>query len=446
MINIIVFFIIGIAIGFIAGWFISRFFYQSKTGLSLEEADKLKNEFNTIHTELQIKEERLSHFIHQLETLKAEKDKKDEMVIDLREALKEKESDLKHLHDRLQEHKKEVDELQQRFKTEFKNLANEILEEKTGKFTEQNKLNLDTILKPLQEKIKDFEKKVEETHKKDIADRASIQERIKHLIETSNQISEDAKNLTRALKGDSKTQGGWGELILENILERSGLVKGREYFVQQSFKDESGNRFQPDVIVKYPGDRSVVIDSKVSLTAYEKFVSATDDVMREKALNEHLASVKNHIKQLSEKNYQNLYQLKSLDFVMMFMPVEPAYLVAIQKDPDLWNFAYEKRILLISPTNLIAALKMIASMWLQEYQSQNVMEIARQSGALFDKFVGLVDDLQDIGNKLEATRKAYDNAMNKISTGKGNLISRAQKIKELGAKTKKEIPADLLDD
>ncbi|MEE4198786.1 MAG: DNA recombination protein RmuC [Bacteroidales bacterium] len=446
MINLFLFLIIGLAAGFTAGWFISKFFFQGKTGLSIEEADKMKNEVNNLHTELQVKEERLSNFIREMESLKKEKNDQDELVIHLRETLKEKESDLKHLHERLQDHKKEVDELQQRFKTEFKNLANEILEEKTGKFTEQNKINLDTILKPLQEKIKDFEQKVEETHKKDIADRASIQERIKHLVETSNQISEDARNLTKALKGDSKTQGGWGELILENILERSGLVKDREYFVQQSFKDAQGNRFQPDVIVRYPGDRSVVIDSKVSLTAYEKYVSATDDVLREKGLNDHLASVKNHIKQLSEKNYQDIYQLKSLDFVMMFMPVEPAYLVAIQKDPELWNFAYEKRILLISPTNLIAALKMIASMWLQEYQSQNVMEIARQSGALYDKFVGLVNDLQDIGNKLDSTRKAYDHAMNKISTGKGNLISRVQNIKELGAKTKKEIPADLLDD
>jgi len=446
MVNGVVFLLVGVVVGFIAAWFISKFYFQSKSGLNIEEADKLKTELNTLHTELQVKEERLSLLGHELEAVKMEKNKKDELIIELRADLKEKESDLKHLHERLQEHKKEVDELQERFKTEFKNLANEILEEKTGKFTEQNKINLDTILKPLQEKIKDFEKKVEETHKKDIADRASIQERIKNLVETSNQISDDARNLTKALKGESKTQGGWGELILENILERSGLVKDREYFVQQSFKDEAGNRYQPDVIVKYPGNRSVVIDSKVSLTAYEKFVSATDDSIREKALNEHLVSIKNHIRQLSEKNYQDLYQLKSLDFVMMFMPVEPAYLVAIQKDPDLWNFAYEKRILLISPTNLIAALKMIASMWLQEYQSQNVMEIARQSGALYDKFVGLIDDLQDIGSKLESTRKAYDNAMNKISTGKGNLISRAQKIKELGAKTKKEIPQELFED
>lgn len=442
----LLFFLFGITAGFFAAWFISKYFFKSKIGLSPFEADEIKNELNKLNTDLQIKEERLSYLNREFDLVKNEKNKKDEIIINLRENIKEKESDLKHLNQRLLEHKKEVDELQQRFKTEFKNLANEILEEKTGKFTEQNKLNLDTIIKPLQEKIKDFEKRVEETHKKDIEDRASMQERIKNLVETSNQISEDARNLTKALKGDSKTQGGWGELILENILDRSGLVKGREYFVQQSFKDESGNRFQPDVIVKYPGDRSVVIDSKVSLTAYEKFISADDDHIRQKFLNEHLLSIKNHIKQLSGKNYQDLYQIKSLDFVMLFMPVEPAYMAAIQKDPDLWNFAYEKRILLISPTNLIAALKMIASMWRQEYQSQNVEEIARQSGALYDKFVGLIADLQDIGNKLEGTRKAYDNTMNKISTGKGNLVSRAQKIKELGAQTKKEIPADLLDD
>jgi DNA recombination protein RmuC len=344
------------------------------------------------------------------------------------------------------EQKKEIDELQQRFIKEFENLANRILEEKTGKFTEQNKTNLDAILKPLQEKIKDFEKKVEETHKKDIEDRASIQERIRNLIESSNKISEEANNLTKALKGESKTQGNWGELILENILERSGLVKDREYFVQQSFKDDTGSRFQPDVIVKYPGDRSVVIDSKVSLVAYERFVSAKDEKDREKALSEHLVSIKSHIKGLGEKSYQDLYQLKTLDFVMLFMPIEPAYLIAIQNDPDLWNIAYERRILLISPTNLIAALKMIASLWRQEYQSQNVLEIAQQSGALYDKFVGLVDDLQDIGTKLESTRKAHDSAMNKLSTGKGNLISRVENIKKLGAQTKKDLPKELMEE
>lgn len=442
----ILYLLIGAAAGFAAAWFIAKSKFMMKGGLSPEESESLKQEVIAINSELRIKEDRLSVLNDQFIEIKNELHKKEDELVIYQKQLVAKDSDLKHLHERLAENKKEVEELQSRFKLEFENLANKILEEKSGKFTEQNKKNLDEILNPLKDKILQFERKVEETHKKDIADRASIQERIKNLVETSNQISEDAKNLTKALKGESKTQGNWGELILENILERSGLVKGREYFVQQSFKGDSGNRYQPDVIVKYPGDRSVVIDSKVSLTAYERFASTEDSEEQEKLLNEHLLSLKNHIKQLSEKSYQDLYQLKTLDFVMMFIPIEPSYLLAIQKDPELWNFAYERRVLLISPTNLIAALKMIATMWRQEYQSQNVLEIARQSGALYDKFVGFINDLQDIGNKLGATQKAYEGAMNKLSSGRGNLVTTAQKIKELGAKTKKELPKDLFEE
>ncbi len=442
----ILYLIIGAAASFAAAWFIAKAKFLKPAGLSIGESENLKQELINLNSELRIKDDRLNLLNDNLVEIKKKLSEKEEQLIIHQKSLVAKDSDLKHLNERLAENKKEVEELQAKFKLEFENLANKIFEEKSGKFTEQNRKNLDQILNPLKDRIQQFEQKVEETHKKDIADRASIQERIKNLIETSNQISEDAKNLTKALKGDSKTQGNWGELILENILERSGLVKEREYFVQQSFKDESGNRFQPDVIVKYPGDRSVVIDSKVSLTAYERFVSSEDPDEQEKILNEHLISLKNHIKELGEKNYQDLYQLKSLDFVMMFVPIEPSYLVAIQKDPDLWNFAYEKRILLISPTNLIAALKMIASMWRQEYQSQNVLEIARQSGALYDKFVGFISDMQDIGNKLDSTRKTYESAMNKISTGRGNLVTTAQKIKELGAKTKKELPKDLFEE
>ncbi|HAN17481.1 MAG: DNA polymerase V [Bacteroidetes bacterium GWC2_33_15] len=444
--NDIFFLITGAAAGFAAAWFISRLVFARNKGLTKEEAENLQQELINISTELKIKEDRLNGVNENLQSLKNEISNKDNQLLSIQRLLAGKESDLKHLTERLTEQKREVEELQKKFTVEFENLANKILEEKTGKFTEQNKTNLDAILKPLQEKIKDFEKRVEETHKKDIEDRASIQERIKHLVESSNKISEEANNLTKALKGESKTQGNWGELILENILEKSGLVKDREYFVQKSFKTEDGNRFQPDVVVKYPGDRSVVIDSKVSLVAYERFVSATEEKDRERALNEHLLSVKNHIRGLGDKNYQDLYQLKTLDFVMLFLPIEPAYLIAIQKEPDLWNFAYDKRILLISPTNLIAALKMIASIWRQEYQSQNVMEIAQQSGALYDKFVGLVEDLQDIGNKLESTRKAHDNAMNKLSTGKGNLLGRVENIKKLGAQTKKDLPRELMEE
>lgn len=440
----IIYIVFGAAAGFAAAWFLSKSKYDK--GDQIIDIESLKSNIVDLNSELKIRDEKVNFMNEQLVTYREQIQNKETELLNVQRNLAGKESDLKHLNERLLEHKNEVAELQAKFKLEFENLATKILEEKSGKFTEQNRKNLDEILNPLKEKIQQFERKVDETHKKDIEDRASIQERIKNLIETSNQISEDAKNLTKALKGDSKTQGNWGELILENILERSGLVKDREYFVQQSFKDETGSRFQPDVIVKYPGDRSVVVDSKVSLTAYEKFVAEENTDEQERRLNEHLISIKNHIKELSEKNYQDLYQLKTLDFVMMFIPIEPSYLVAIQKDPDLWNYAYERRILLISPTNLIAALKMIASMWRQEYQSQNVMEIARQSGALYDKFVGFVNDLQDIGNKLDSTKKAYDAALNKISTGKGNLITTAQKIKDLGAKTKKELPKELFED
>lgn len=441
----ILYLLVGAAAGFAAAWFISKAKYKNSNSLA-KQAELLKQESINLSSELRIKDERLSVLNENLQEIKSKLSEKENQLIHHQKILVAKDSDLKHLTERLTEQKAEVDELQQKFKTEFENLANKILEEKSGKFTEQNKKNLDEILNPLKDKIQQFERKVEETHKKDIEDRASIQERIKNLIETSNQISEDAKNLTKALKGDSKTQGNWGELILENILESSGLVKNREYFVQQSFKSEDGRRFQPDVIIKFPDNRNVIIDSKVSLTAYERFVAAENKDQQDKALNEHLISVKNHIKALSEKRYQDLADIKSLDFVMMFLPIEPAFLLAIQKDSELWNFAYSRGILLISPTNLIAVLKMISNFWEQDRQNKNVMEIARQSGALYDKFVGFVSDLQDIGNRIDASKKAYEGAMNKISTGRGNLITTVQKIKELGAKTKKELPTDLFEE
>jgi len=444
--NNILFIIIAAAAGFAAAWFISRLVFNRNMGLSKDESEILQQDLINTTTEIKVKEERLNMISENLQALKTENDYKDSQIMSLQKLITSKESDLKHITERLNEQKKEVDELQQKFIKEFENLANKILEEKTGKFTEQNKTNLDAILKPLQEKIKDFEKRVEETHKKDIEDRASIQERIRNLIESSNKISEEANNLTKALKGESKTQGNWGELILENILQKSGLAKDREYFVQPSFKTEDGNRFQPDVVVKFPDNRNIIIDSKVSLVAYERFVTADNQEKQERALNEHLISIKNHIKQLSEKKYQDLVDINSLDFVMLFMPIEPSFLIAIQKDPELWNYAYERGIILISPTNLIAVLKMASNFWEQDKQNKNVMEIARQSGALYDKFVGFVSDLKDIGNKLEATKKAYDGAMNKISTGNGNLIISTQKIKELGAKTKKDLPKELMEE
>ena len=346
----------------------------------------------------------------------------------------------KNLKEKLEEQKTDISNLQDRFRIEFKNLANEILEEKSKKFTEQNRSNLDQLLKPLGEKIRDFEKKIGDAYDKEAQQRFSLKEEVKRLAELNKRIAEDAENLTRALKGDSKSQGNWGEMILESILERSGLVKDREYIVQPSFQGDDGRRMQPDIVVTYPGNRSVIIDAKVSLTAYERLVDAPGPELREKYLKEHLNSIRNHITELSNKNYLDIYQVQSLDFIMMFLPVEPAYLVAIKEDPEIWNYAYDRRILLISPTNLLAALKMIASLWRQEHQNKNALEIARQSGDLLDKFYALLSDLNDLGNRLKLTQKSYDDAINKLSEGKGNLIRRAQRIEELGAKTKKKLP------
>jgi len=346
---------------------------------------------------------------------------------------------------KLDEQKREIEEIQQRFVKEFENLANRIFDEKSNKFTTQNRDNIDQILKPLNEKIKEFEKKVEETYDKESKQRFSLEVEIKKLYEANLQITKDATNLTNALKGQSKTQGNWGEFILESILEKSGLVKGREYIVQESYTGEDRKRFQPDIIINLPEHKSLVIDSKVSLVAYERYSSAEGETERVNALREHIASLKNHIKGLSGKNYQNLYQIQSLDFVLMFMPIESAFSLAVQYEPGLFNEAFEKNIVIVSPSTLLATLRTIASIWRQEKQNKNALEIARQSGALYDKFVGFIDDLKNVGNKIDIAKDSYDNAFKKLHEGSGNLISRVEKIKSLGAKTTKSLPQALLD-
>ncbi len=426
----IVYIVIGLIFGIIITWLLVKNKFQKEVSKLTLDKNLAEDKNNGIN-------ENLSNF-------KEEIINKENTIIDLSKQLASKSADYKNLNDKLQEQKADVEKLQERFKIEFKNLANEILEEKTQKFTDQNKINISEILKPLNEKIKDFEKKVEETYDKESKQRFSLKEEVKRLAELNQQVSKDTINLTKALKGDSKAQGNWGEVVLGNILERSGLVRDREYFIQTSFYNDERKRLQPDVVIAYPGNRNVVVDSKVSLTAYERYASADSPEEKEAAGKEHILSIKSHINELSQKNYQDLYQLKSLDFVMMFLPIEPAYLIAIQRDSDLWNYAYDKRVLLISPTNLIAALKMVESLWKQEYQSKNVLEIAKQSGDLYDKFVGLAEDLTDIGNKLKATQKSYELSMNKLLTGKGNLVGRVEKIKKLGAKTSKVLSQQFL--
>ena len=409
------------------------------------ELDSLRTELENSRSEIQVTGERLRLGDQQNSKLEEQLNLKEQTILDLNRQLSGLSSDYKALESKLREQKGELETLQERFRSEFRNLANDILEEKTKKFTEQNTSRLDEILKPLGERIRDFEKKVEETYDRESKQRFSLEKEIRNLAELNTQISKEANNLTNALKGQSKTRGNWGEVILETILEKSGLTRDREFFIQQSFTNEHGRRIQPDVIVAYPGERNVVIDSKVALVAYEKYASAESREAQEQAAREHLLAVRNHINDLSSKNYQDLYALQSLDFVMLFMPIEPAYLLAMQYDPNLWNYAYDRRILLISPTNLIAALRMIANLWRVEYQNKNVQEIARQSGELYDKFVGFLEDLKDVGSKIEATHKTYDAAMNKLSTGKGNLIRRVENLKTLGARTGKEIPKSMLE-
>jgi DNA recombination protein RmuC len=441
----IIFLLIGIIGGFVAAWLFFKL-KLSKPNLQItEEMTGLKDDINNLSVKSEVDKEKIKNLIADLENSKQQIETKEINILELTKNLTAKTSDFDHLAEKLKEQKQELENIREKFTVEFKNLANEILDEKSKKFTEQNKTNLDQILKPLGEKIKEFEKKVDDVYDKEAQQRFSLKEEVKRLAELNQQVSKEAHNLTQALKGQSKTQGNWGEMILENILERSGLVKDREYFVQKSFTDKDGKRLQPDVVINYPGDKNVVIDSKVSLTAYEKYATSELKEEQDTALKEHLNSVRKHIDELHSKNYQHIYELNSLDFVMMFMPVEPAFLLAIQHDPGLWNYAYDKSILLISPTNLIAALKMVASMWQQEYQGRNVLEIADESGKLYDKFVGLVDDLVDVGRKLKTTQTSYENSMKKLSEGKGNLVSRVEKIKKLGAKASKELPKAIVE-
>ena len=353
-------------------------------------------------------------------------------------------AEYKHLRERLAEQKQELENLQEQFRTEFKNLANEILEEKSRKFTEQNREKLDQLLKPLGEKISDFQKRVEETHKEDIRGRSALDQHLKTLQELNQKMSEEAKNLTKALKGDSKQQGNWGEVILQRILEKSGLRKGHEYETQESTTTEDGRRLQPDVIIHLPDEKKLVVDSKVSLTAYEKYSSADDPAELQNALKQHINSLRAHVKGLSNKNYEQIHGFKSPDFVLMFIPIEPAFGLAMQNDPGLYNEAFDKNIIIVSPTTLLATLATIENVWKQEYQNKNAMEIASRGGALYDKFVLFVESMKDVGNRIQQTQKSYDEAMNRLSEGSGNLVRQSEMLRELGAKTSKKLPDGMI--
>lgn len=436
----IVYLIIGLVIGFV----IAFLFLKSKKTVSVEEVNRLNEQINTLKVETGKLTERITLLDKDKSSLQAElktEREKSEKLTSENSSLK---SDYANLQTKLSEQKEELEKLQEKFTKEFENLANRIFEEKGNKFTEQNKEKLSEILNPLRDKISEFERKVEETNKESIKGHASLKEQLQMLKEMNQQITQEAKNLTTALKGQSKTQGNWGEFILESILEKSGLVKGREYVVQESITSESGKRFQPDVIINLPENKSIIIDSKVSLIGYEKFISEEDEHQKQLGLREHINSIRSHIKSLSGKNYQNLYQLESLDFVLMFMPIEPAFALAVQQDSSLFSDAFEQNIVIVSPSTLLATLRTIASIWRQENQNRNALEIAKQSGDMLDKFTAFVDDLISVGKGLMAAKDNYDKAMNKLVDGRGNLVNRAEKIKKLGAKASKTLPPSIL--
>jgi DNA recombination protein RmuC len=435
----------GIIIGGVLTWLLLKSRYQTSAEFTQDEKNKLDGEILQLSLNSGRLEERNLLLQDSLKNLQDEIYKEREMNISLRSENAAVKADIQNLLKKLEENKSEMEQLQQKFSTEFRNVANNILEEKSRIFTEQNRINIEGILKPLNEKIKDFEKRVEDTYDRESKQRFSLEREIKNLQELNVQITKEASNLTNALKGQSKTMGNWGEVILESILEKSGLVKDREYLVQESITTEEGKRFQPDIIIKLPDNKCVIVDSKVSLIAYEKYCSSDNEEERNAALRNHILSVRTHIKQLSLKNYQNLQDIKTLDFVLLFMPIEPAFSLAVQNDINLFNEAFEKNIVLVTPSTLLATLKTIASIWRQENQNRNAMEIARQGGALYDKLEGLLKDLIEIGNKIKGSQKSYEDAMKKLYSGSGNLLKRAEDIRKLGAKVTKILPQNLLD-
>ena len=447
----LVVFIIALAVGFLLGNLISGLKSNNKMAIQEEKNNQLLLEIEKLND---LENKNLNEYKNNIQNTK------DELLIKLaevkteREALRKekdflyneltrKNTDYEHLLARQSEQKKELEKLQEKFSIQFENLANKILENKSEKFTNLNKENIQNILFPLQEKIQLFEKKIEEGQKESINRHAMLREQIIGLKDLNLQMSKEANNLTKALKGDAKMQGNWGEMVLERVLEKSGLQKDREYSVQQSFTNDDGKRVLPDVIINLPGDKKMIIDSKVSLNAYERYVNATEEDEKPTHLKNHLIALRNRINELSHKNYHQLYGVESPDFVLLFIPIEAAFAIASNNYPNLYSEAFDKNIILVTPTTLLAVLRTIDSMWQNEKQKENAIEIATQAGKLYDQFTNLTDELLKVGKQLSTVQNSYDGAMKKL-TGKGNLISRVEKLKRLGAKASKQIDTNLV--
>tara|TARA_R110001592_G_scaffold142455_8_gene364544 strand:- start:2158 stop:3504 length:1347 start_codon:yes stop_codon:yes gene_type:complete len=418
-----------LAIGYFLGNYIQQLKTKSKQS-ALEERE-LQMQAN-----LSLLQERLKEAEQNKLILQSEKEQLGKRIV-------RAQADMEHLHDKNREQKEEVEKLQEKFTKEFENLANKILEEKSLKFTERNEKNIKDILTPLNDKIQLFERKVEASQKENISIHSALREQLLNLQSQNLKITQEAENLTKALKGDSKMQGNWGELVLERVLEKSGLEKDREYTVQQSFTKADGSRVLPDVIINLPDGKKMIVDSKVSLTDYERYVNA-DVELRERYLKDHINSLRRHVDQLSAKKYEDLYEMESPDFVLMFVPIEPAFAIAINQDSSLYNKAFEQNIIIVTPSTLLATLRTIDSMWNNEKQQRNAIEIARQAGALYDKFEGFVGDLMKVGKKMDEAKGEYRGAMSKLVEGRGNIVKSIEKLKKMGAKAKKTIPESIL--
>ena len=436
---------IALIIGFILGFIPAILLARSRSEAARQTGRQ------ELATDLAILEERLASRDSRLQQLETDIAEKEAKLDELTRLLTGLERDKSRLAAELQEQAKSADEklhvlndAKEELQSQFENLANRIFESKTKSFAEQSRVNLDTILTPFKEKISEFEKQVNQAYASEGRERHSLIKEVQRLQELNQKLGEDAENLTKALKGDTKTQGTWGEIILERILEESGLRKGIEYDSQGGFRDADGKLLKPDVIVHLPEEKDIIIDSKVSLVAYEKYVRAENDEQRDRAVREHLVSINAHLKGLESKKYDELPEVKSLDFVLMFIPVESAFMLAIEKDNEIFRKAFDQSIMIVSPSTLLVTLRTIQNIWRYEHQNKNALEIADRAGALYDKFVGFVNDLERVGDQIENTRKAYDGAHNKLVSGKGNLIGRAQSLIDLGVKSRKQLPATVL--
>jgi DNA recombination protein RmuC len=424
-------------------------FFRRDFGKSVnftEELNKLKIEHDELKIAWAKAEERAEHLKAESNYLKSQLASERDKLSDAMLSLESSRSYFKAQQEKIEEQKIEIKNNQMKFNKDFELIASRILEEKTRKFTEQNRTNLDILLNPLKENIKAFEEKVDRAYKAESDERNVLKGHISQLMEQTNLMNLETKNLTKALKGDNKKQGNWGEMILERVLERSGLVRGQEYRVQASFQTADASRFQPDVVIDLPEDKHLIIDAKVSLNAYERLVNCENENETDLFARQHIASIRNHVIDLSSKNYSELYKINSPDFVMLFIPIESCFSIAVQKDAELFSYAWDKRVVIVSPSTLLATLRTISSMWKQERQNRNVMEIARLSGEMYDKFVGFVGDMDGIGKNIKQSQDAYERAFNKLASGRGNLTITAEKIKKLGAKAGKQLDERLVAD